>query len=425
MTTEQKYIANITPDTQKWTAKVRVLEKSFPRTASQSSNKYQRLILTDGQGMRVQATIFGKDIESLSNTLYTLGHYYVSNAIVRPIPEQHRIVNNKYQWTLSTKNPIREVSEEELDGRVIAANFNLVSFSHLPQYVDSGTLIDTLAVVADIYPKRTTKDETTLQEFLLINHEMKPTILTMWDELASNEGSYISQFLDSFPIILATRLKVTSYNGISLSTKSSTTVLLNPQTPESQALQDWVLQNEEQIKLLKKDKSVPAPPMTARAPPVVIPITSVSETTKDTPFWIKASASIHKVSQKLWYMCCSTCWRQIYAEHNETFYCRKCGQDRVAQPRCNFQIELADGATSLTATIFGENAEKVFKINAKTMMELSEDPHQAEPSAKRLKSEDPPEELYFLLAHSKKRDNELIVSRVTETLPTDDEHDPQ
>ncbi|KAH9619692.1 hypothetical protein KSS87_015761 [Heliosperma pusillum] len=332
--------------------------------------------------MRVQATIFGKDIESLSNTLYTLGHYYVSNAIVRPIPEQHRIVNNKYQWTLSTKNPIREVSEEELDGRVIAANFNLVSFSHLPEYLDSGTLIDTLAVVVDIYPKRTTKDETTLQEFLLINHEMKPTILTMWDELALNESSYISQFLDSFPIILATRLRVTSYNGISLSTKSSTTVLLNPQTPESQALQYWVLQNEEQIKLLKKDKAVPAPTMNARAPPAVIPITSVSETTKHmletnlcrtqrnilvSKMWSgsRCSTKVHNYSKLYTSVRCA-------AFHYHDLYCRSI----LHTDRCNFQIELADGATSLTATIFGENAEKVFKINAKTLMELSEDPHQ-------------------------------------------------
>ncbi|KAH9605684.1 hypothetical protein KSS87_004920 [Heliosperma pusillum] len=310
--------------------------------------------------MRVQATIFGKDIESLSNTLYTLGHYYVSNAIVRPIPEQHRIVNNKYQWTLSTKNPIREVSEEELDGRVIAANFNIVSFSHLPQYVDSGTLI-----------------------------------------------------------------------GISLSTKSSITVLLNPQTPESQALQDWVLQNEEQIKLLKKDKAVPAPTMTAREPPAVIPITSVSETTKHMLETNLCRAQRNILLSKMWsgprcstkVHSCSKLYTSVrYAAfHYHDLYCRSI----VHTDRCNFQIELADGATSLTATIFGENAEKVFKINAKTLMELSEDPHQAEPSAKRLKSEDPPEELYFLLAHSKKRDNELIVSRVTETLPTDDEPDPQ
>ncbi|KAH9624240.1 hypothetical protein KSS87_007415 [Heliosperma pusillum] len=353
-----------------------VMEKSFPRTASQSSNKYQRLILTDGQGMRVQATIFGKDIESLSNTLYTLGHYYVSNAIVRPIPKQHRIVNNKYQWTLSTKTPIREVSEEELDGRVIAANFNLVSFSHLPQYVESGTLI-----------------------------------------------------------------------GISVSTKSSTTVLLNPQTQESQALQDWVLQNEEQIKLLKKDKAVPAPTMNARAPPAVIPINSVSETTKIgvalelyilLGLYLTGYPLLGKgigVRQYIRYRRssgprCSTkvhSYSNLYtsvryaAFHYHDLYCRSI----LYTDRCNFKIELADGVTSLTATIFGENAEKVFKINAKTLTELSEDPHQAEPSAKRLKSEAPQKELYFLLAHSKKREHELIVSRVTETLPTNDEHDPQ
>ncbi|KAH9612857.1 hypothetical protein KSS87_022273 [Heliosperma pusillum] len=211
---------------------------------------------------------------------------------------------------------------------------------------------------------------------------MKPTILTMWDELTSNEGSYISQFLDSFPIILATRLGVTSYNGISLSTKSSTTVLLNPQTPESQALQDWILQNEEQIKLLKKDKAVPAPTMNARAPPAVIPINSVSETTKHMPETNLCRAQRNILLSQMWSgPRCSTkvhSYSNLYtsvryaAFHYHDLYCRSI----LHTDRCNFQIELADGATSLTDAIFGENAEKVFKINAKTLMELSEDPHQ-------------------------------------------------
>ena len=47
MAREVKMIKDIFSSTRGWTAKVLVIEKSIPRIACHSSNRYQKLILTD------------------------------------------------------------------------------------------------------------------------------------------------------------------------------------------------------------------------------------------------------------------------------------------------------------------------------------------------------------------------------------------
>ena len=41
-------------------------------------------------------------------------------------------------------------------------------------------------------------------------------ILTMWDQFVDNEAAEISKLVATKPVIIATRLKVVSYNGSKL-----------------------------------------------------------------------------------------------------------------------------------------------------------------------------------------------------------------
>ncbi|KAI7980855.1 Replication protein A 70 kDa DNA-binding subunit B [Camellia lanceoleosa] len=77
-------------------------------------------------------------------------------------------------------------------------------------------------------------EETPLQEIIVINDQLKPTTLTLWGECVA-----FFKFPSPFLIIIAMRLKVSSYNGITLSTKSSTTFILDPSIPEANSLKAW------------------------------------------------------------------------------------------------------------------------------------------------------------------------------------------
>jgi len=57
------------------------------------------------KGTRVQASIFGIDIELFANTLKVLHKYHISNAVVTPVEPMHRIVPHNYQWIINNRTP--------------------------------------------------------------------------------------------------------------------------------------------------------------------------------------------------------------------------------------------------------------------------------------------------------------------------------
>ncbi|KAI8559895.1 hypothetical protein RHMOL_Rhmol04G0211500 [Rhododendron molle] len=80
-------ISNINWQSRKWMAEVMVAEKSLPKIPSGRGRPYQMLILQDIEGKQVQATIFGNDINLLSNTLKIYHTYSITNATVNTIAE--------------------------------------------------------------------------------------------------------------------------------------------------------------------------------------------------------------------------------------------------------------------------------------------------------------------------------------------------
>nr|XP_048323717.1 replication protein A 70 kDa DNA-binding subunit B-like [Ziziphus jujuba var. spinosa] len=74
---------------------------------------------------------------------------------------------------------------------------------------------------------------------------MDTVMLTMWNQFVNNECTQILNIMNRKPIIIGCRLKVSSYNGISLSTKSSSSFVIEPEIPQAAALSIWYNANAE------------------------------------------------------------------------------------------------------------------------------------------------------------------------------------
>ncbi|KAE9452740.1 hypothetical protein C3L33_15370, partial [Rhododendron williamsianum] len=92
-----------------WIAKVKVLEKWSPRSTQHSPVKYQKLILADAEGNRVQAMIYNDNIKKLEDTLQVYNTYLISNATVKFTMQTVKFTAIKYrtvdadfdwQWTI-------------------------------------------------------------------------------------------------------------------------------------------------------------------------------------------------------------------------------------------------------------------------------------------------------------------------------------
>ena len=87
------------------------------------------------KGTRVQASMFGADIELFANTLKVLHIYYISNLIVAHVEPMHRIVPHNYQWTINKRTPVIEIPVDEENG--IPIPLSLMDFDDFYKYMNA------------------------------------------------------------------------------------------------------------------------------------------------------------------------------------------------------------------------------------------------------------------------------------------------
>ncbi|KAH7834148.1 hypothetical protein Vadar_013148 [Vaccinium darrowii] len=367
-----KPIKEINRNTKDWTARVNVLEKWPPGIAKDSPTKLQKLILGDAEGTRVQATIFNDDIERLQDTLHTMKSYYISNAVVKTISPQYRMVDFEWQWSISARTPILPVEEEVTEKNL--AYYEFMPFHNFQQHIGTKESVHIFAAVADIQPPKTVKVpfETIAQEFIVINKEFKPTLLTLWGSFAEQGGQKLLEMANTFPIIVGLRLKVSSHNGLSLGTRGNSTLLINPNSVSAKELRQWCIENKESIlnasneikNLIPRDVKAPAPDEFMK----VAKIPTTPEMATEEFYWTRGKISIIDEEQTFWYMGCSKCLKAISANEEITFDCFLCNAKQVqAQPRAKFEVQITDDSGSIMATMFEGQANKYLVVNGKML----------------------------------------------------------
>ncbi|KAK4834880.1 hypothetical protein QYF36_001769 [Acer negundo] len=127
------------------------------------------------KNMACSATIFDKNIRAFEDTLTVFKKYHITNANVRPILSDHRVVQNELQWIIDNRTMIEEVEREDIASTSKnTPEFSFVPFSRLDTYIDTFAQIDIIAVAIDIQPTRyiqTSFGTCSIQEVTLVNEE--------------------------------------------------------------------------------------------------------------------------------------------------------------------------------------------------------------------------------------------------------------
>ncbi|KAK9117957.1 hypothetical protein Scep_016050 [Stephania cephalantha] len=130
----KKLLKDIDPNTVNWYADVYVLEKLPIKQSNTSSVRQQRLILVDEEGYRIQATIFGNDINLFESRLQTKVAYRISNAFVKEIEARYRLVPSPHQWSISRNTLIKKVPDSETFPLIEEVKF--VTLDQIDEYLD-------------------------------------------------------------------------------------------------------------------------------------------------------------------------------------------------------------------------------------------------------------------------------------------------
>ncbi|CAI9762248.1 unnamed protein product [Fraxinus pennsylvanica] len=177
------------------------------------------------------------------------------------------------------------------------------------------------------------------------------------------------------PIILANRLKVSSFNGLTLSTKINSTFFIDATFNRVTDLRMWVEAHIEELNEFTLEKSLTITPTKLSSPndKNFTEIQNVKGRLLGRKyFWIKAKATIIARKQNYWYMSCVNCNKVSHADYGETFACIYCKYpSSKAVPRATANVQLEDTSGILIANAIGKTAEILLKHDAESLMNCS------------------------------------------------------
>lgn len=195
-------------------------------------------------------------------------------------------------------------------------------------------------------------------------------------------------------------MKVSSFNGLTLSTKINSTFFIDAGFNEVAELRKWVEVHKEELNdiALEKPNQIVTP--TKLSPTSHRKFTEIQNLKGRLLgrryYWIKARPSI-KTKQSFWYMSCNNCNKITHADFHEIFLCIYCKHPTTkAVPRANATVQLEDASGSLDASAIGDPVEIMLNQTAENLMNLTK-AHETDPSIAAMTLLDTEEEYIFYI----------------------------
>ncbi|KAL6526738.1 hypothetical protein OROGR_015828 [Orobanche gracilis] len=359
-------LEEITLDTKNWTAKVSIVNKTEPRTSSQpSSIGFQKLLLADNKGNRVEGMIYRGDIELLKNSLRLHQTYLISNAVVRPVKPgfENPLTNNKYQWILGARTAILAIDEDALTSSELAP-----TFTQSDRFRD---FLGTAAIIMDVHAPRTVTvkgKQNTLHEYAAVDEQLRPFIITLWNDAAPDDVYNLLNSTQERQIIAALNFTVTDYHNISLSSTSASIILINSNIERVQALQKWGVYviHKEKINILQQQGGVFKKAQTnfSNDPDAFTSVQTLLTTEQPNRSDLLVRGKLVRTNQNFIYPCCAKCHRLTTAAYGDLFECHSCNEIRKAIPRFRFSLLVYDKSGEIEVTVFGDEGEKIMQMSA-------------------------------------------------------------
>ncbi|XP_075503734.1 replication factor A protein 1-like [Primulina tabacum] len=325
----------------------------------------------------MQGIIYDQDVEQLDKLLQLYKTYYIENTKIKEITSNAPVfAAAKHQMLLSRSTYIRLANEEEQ--LPIDHAYRLTSFAQCPELADVPTKqINLLCSVVHVFPPRfVEKTKRNLQEFVIVNEERRPLILTLWEEFLQIKAPFLTQNVHTLLVILGMRLSVNTFYGLSIGTVPNSTILFDPPIQQAELLKRWMQNNKEYIETVVSqklyDKANQEIDLLFNSQiRKISQILSLNEVVKS--FWIKAKIRIKASEGPVYFLACPGCFKSCGAAYKYEFTCFYCNHDFPSpKPLLRFQAELFDGTGNLTAYVEHKEASMLLRMSGEDIIEAEE-----------------------------------------------------
>lgn len=353
-------INSINPFHNKWIIRGRVVIKNDIKKYSnkRGDGKLFSFELADETG-QIKLVAFSEYVDVYYPIIEVGKVYTIKKGQVKMSNKQYSVNNNDYEIHLDQTSEINVVNDSETPKFF----FNFVKIKDV---TPSNSSIDIIGVVKEAFPISTfivksTQKENTRKDIVLVD-ETGIIRCTFW-------GSKAEEEIEVDSVLAIKNIKVSDYNGVSLSSINSSQIHINPDINEAHILLGWYNENGKNIKI--------------NIPERELKISYLSDIKNyEMPFSSCRATLIFFKEDNMMYESCKEegCTKKVFKNEFGEYRCEKCDKNSYeCTYRYMMQINISDCSETIWATLFNDQAVSLFGISCDEFRDIAEnDPNQSQ-----------------------------------------------
>ncbi|KMV65211.1 replication factor A protein 1 [Encephalitozoon cuniculi EcunIII-L] len=344
----------LNPFHNKWAIKGRVVMKSDIRrfTNQKGEGKVFNFEVSDGTA-QVKIICFSDCVDIFFPIVEVGKVYTIAKGTVKMANKQYSTNPFDYEIILDKSSEVHRAADDGSPKYF----FNFVKISDLTL---GNAYCDTIGVVKEVYAPSTVMVRSTQSELLkrdaVLVDDGGSVRLTLWGPKAELE-------IESGMVLALKSIKVSEFNGISISTTGGSQVVTNPDIAEAHELAGW-------YQSIGKDMQVTLPRREEKRR--LIQEVKESDLTYST---VQGTVMFLK-EDGLWYTSCKGegCNKKVVMEDGGCYRCERCN---MTYEDCDYRymvtMHLGDFSGQMWVSLFDEVATSFFGISAREMKVMSEE----------------------------------------------------